>query len=75
MPINRSRTYEYLLEGIAWSRTWEEFDRLERFARAHYTGRPLENIVAAIDERRNALSVPGSWADDLEGPEALIDEV
>ena len=75
MPPNRSRTYEYLLEGIAWSRTWPEFDRLERFARAHYTGRPLEDIVAAIDERRIALNVPRSWADDLEGPEALIDEI
>jgi len=75
MPPNRSRTYEYLLEGIAWSRTWEEFDRLERYARAHYTGRPLEDIIAAIDERRSALNVPGSWVDDLEGPEALIDEI
>jgi len=74
MPPSRSRTYEYLLEGIAWSRTWEEFDRLERFARAHYTGRPLEHIIVAIDERRSALNVPGPWVDDLEGFGALIDE-
>ena len=74
MPPSRSRTYEYLLEGIAWSRTWEEFDRLERFARAHYTGRPLEDIVAAIDGRRSALNVPGPWVDDPEGFEALIGE-
>ena len=70
-----SRTYEYLLEGIAWSRTWEEFDRLEHFARAHYTGRPLDDILAAIDQRRSALNVPGSWADDREEPEALLDEL
>ena len=35
---------------------------------------PLEDIIAAIDERRSALNVPGSWVDDLEGFEALVDE-
>lgn len=73
MPTN-ARTYEYLLEGISWSRTWEEFDRLERFARAHYRGRPLEEIMAALAERRTALNVPASWADDPGEPEVLLDE-
>jgi len=42
MSLNRSRTFEYLLQGIGWSHTSQEFERLERFARAHYTGPQLK---------------------------------
>ena len=55
MPSNDPRNIEYLLQGIGWSRTSDEFDRLERFARAHYTGRLLEQVQAAIASRRRAV--------------------
>ena len=55
MPSNQPRAIEYLLQGIGWSRTSDEFDRLERFARAHYTGGVLEQVEAAIASRRRAV--------------------
>jgi len=71
MSLNRSRTFEYLLQGIGWSHTSQEFERLERFARAHYTGPQLEQIEAAIASRRRALRVPDPSADDLEAADVL----
>jgi hypothetical protein len=71
MASNRSRTFEYLLQGIGWSHTSQEFDRLERFARAHYTGPQLKQIEAAIASRRRALRVPDPSPDDLEAAEVL----
>ena len=71
MTSNRSRTFEYLLQGIGWSHTSEEFDRLERFARAHYTGAQLKQIEVAIASRRRALRVPDPSPDDLEAADVL----
>jgi hypothetical protein len=73
MSSNRSRTFEYLLQGIGWSHTSQEFDRLERFARAHYTGSQLKQVEAAIASRRRALRVPDPSPDDLE-PADLLDD-
>ena len=71
MPSNRPRTFEYLLQGIGWSHTSQEFDRLERFARAHYTGPRLKEIEAAIASRRRAVRVPEPSPDDLDAADAL----
>ena len=73
MTPNRPRTFEYLLQGIGWSRTSQEFDRLELFARAHYTGPRLKELEAAIASRRRALRVPEPLADDLDAVDALED--
>ncbi len=73
MSSNRSRTFEYLLQGIGWSHTSQEFDRLGRFARAHYTGAQLKQIEAAIASRRRALRVPDPSPDDLETADLLDD--
>jgi hypothetical protein len=56
MSSNRSRTFEYLLQGIGWSHTSQELDRLGRFARAHYTGAQLKQVEAAIASRRACLA-------------------
>lgn len=73
MTSSRPRTFEYLLQGIGWSHTSHEFDRLERFARAHYTGPRLKELEAAIANRRRALHVPEPSADDLDAVDALED--
>jgi hypothetical protein len=70
---NRSRTFEYLLQGIGWSHTSQEFDRLGRFARAHYTRSRLKQVEAAIASRKRALRVPDSSPDDLEAAHVLDD--
>ena len=72
MSSNRSRTFEYLLQGIGWSHTSQEFDRLGRFARAHYTGAQLKQVEAAIASRRRALRVPDT-SPDLEADDLLDD--
>ena len=52
MPFNNPRTYDFLLEGIAWSHTDQELDRLEVFARAHFKGVALQEIATAIARQR-----------------------
>jgi len=73
MSSNRSPTFEYLLQGIGWSHTSQELDRLGRFARAHYTGAQLKQVEAAIASRRRALRVPDTSPDDLEADDLLDD--
>jgi hypothetical protein len=71
MSSNRPRTLEYLLQGIGWSHTSQEFDRLECFARAHDTGPLLKEVEAAIASRRRALHVPEPSPDDLDAADAF----
>lgn len=53
--MGNPRTFEYLLEGIAWALHVDELERLEEFARAHFTGAALKELEAAIAHRRAAL--------------------
>lgn len=55
MPFNNPRTFEYLVEGIGWSLSNQELERLQEFARAHYTGAALDALETAIASRREVL--------------------
>jgi hypothetical protein len=71
MPFNNPRTHEYLLQGIAWSRTAEELDWFERFAQGHFDGAALEGLHAGIRRRRRVLLSAAARA-GAETPERTV---
>ena len=67
------RAYEYLLAGIASSRSVDELARMRQLAHAHYSGAMLRELEAEIELRSRDLMnapppVPPAIAEEEEPP-------
>lgn len=56
MTFSNPRLFAYILEGIGWSLSPNELDRLEKLARAHYSGSALDVLATAAAKRRHSLA-------------------
>ena len=67
------RAYEYLLAGIATSRSADELARMRQLAHAHYSGAMLRELEAEIELRSRDLAnapppAPPAIAEEEEPP-------